>query len=451
MGLEIHVQLNTESKLFCDCGTDYQNAGKPNDNICPTCTAQPGSKPFDINSRAVEQSLKVALALGCEKIKEEVVMQRKHYFYPDLPSNYQRTSTPIATGGSLANVSITEVHLEEDPGRYDLKTGLVDYNRAGVPLLEIVTDPVIESPEHARKFLDELSAVLGYLDAARPESSGSMRADANVSIKGHNRVEVKNINSFRGVFSALTYEISRQRNMIKNGLEVARETRHFDEDREITMGLRKKESVDDYRYFPDPDVQPVEISNGTVQKISKALPELPRRKMERFRKEYGISDDEAFALCLEQEMANGFERVAKTVDAKLAARFMRGVLKKQLNYRGWTYAQFEEKGKEDGLADILKPLQKDEITPKTAEQLLITIMDSKAFFISPGFKKSNEGEILQAVELAIKENVQAVRDYKSGTAKALHFLAGKVMALTKGKADPALVQELLKRKMAGKK
>ncbi len=454
IGLEIHVQLATKSKLFCSCNTDYQTAAGPNENVCPTCTAQPGTKPFDMNAYAFEQALRIALALGCDRMRDSVTMQRKHYFYPDLPANYQRTSTPIAEGGSLAGVSITEVHIEEDPGRYDLKTGIVDYNRAGVPLLEIVTDPVITSPDHARKFLEELRAILDYLGAARDVESGSMRADANLSITGHNRVEVKNINSFHGVFSALTYETSRQKNMVKNGLEPERETRHFDEDRDITLGLRKKESVDDYRYIPDPDVQPIAITKEQLNRINASLPELPRKKMERFRGQYGASDDEAHALCMELAMADAFERVAKKVDPKLAAGFMRGTLKKQLNFRSWNFAKVAQK--EQFIIDTLLLLSERKVTDKVAEKILIDAMDGKAgqktasqYAESAGLiGVQKSGELAEIIEKAIAENAKAVLDYDAGAAKALQFLAGRVMAMTKGRADPTTVQELLKKRLS---
>jgi len=454
IGLEIHVQLATKSKLFCSCNTDYQTAEGPNENVCPTCTAQPGTKPYDMNACAFEQALKIALALGCDKMRDSVTMQRKHYFYPDLPSNYQRTSTPIAEGGSLAGVSITEVHIEEDPGRYDLKTGIVDFNRAGVPLLEIVTDPVITSPDHARKFLEELRAVLDYLGAARDVESGSMRADANLSIKGHNRVEVKNINSFHGVFSALTYEAARQKNMVKNGLEPDRETRHYDEDRQITMGMRKKESVEDYRYIPDPDVQPIAITKEQLKKISDSLPELPRKKMERFKSQYGASDDESFALCMELAMADAFERIAKKVDAKLAAGFMRGTLKKQLNFRSWDFAKIAPK--EQFITQLLLILFEKKVTDKVAEKILIDAMDDKTgastaeqYAQSAGLLGVQSSDELGAIiEKAIADNPKAVADFAAGNEKALQFIAGSVMRLSRGKADPAAVQEILKKRLS---
>ena len=457
IGLEIHAQLRTESKLFCDCSTDYQKAKGPNEQICPTCTAQPGTKPFAINAKAMEQAMKIMLALECEEISERIIMQRKHYFYPDLPSNYQRTSTPLGKKGKLAGVSIWEVHIEEDPGRYDLKTGLVDYNRAGVPLIEIVTAPEITSPDHARKFLDELRAILDYLEAARSDDAGSMRADANVSVGGHNRVEVKNINSTHGVFSALTYEISRQKNMVKNGLEIIQETRHYDEEREITIGLRKKETVDDYRYIPDPDVQPIALDKKRLEEIRKSMPELPRQKMERFKKQYGASDDEAHVLCSERAMADEYEKAAKQTDPKTAAVFFRGVLKKQLNWRGMPFGDFVSRGFAAGLEEILSLLSSGKITDKVSEKLLIDLLDGKIPTVAGSIEKYSKengligmagpGELSTLVAMALEQNTQAVKDYKNGEAKALQFLAGKIIGESMGKADPELVQKMLKEKL----
>ncbi|MEM3372585.1 MAG: Asp-tRNA(Asn)/Glu-tRNA(Gln) amidotransferase subunit GatB, partial [Candidatus Anstonellales archaeon] len=282
IGLEIHLQLNTQSKLFCTCSTNYQK--DPNTNICEICTSQPGSKPMAINKKAIEYVIKLAKALNAQVITDrKIYIQRKHYFYPDLPSNYQRTSLPIAVNGMLDNIRIREIHLEEDPGRYDIRTGLVEYNRCGNPLIEIVTEPDFKSAEQTKRFLEKLAILLDYLEITRREE-GSMRVDANISLKGSNRVEIKNINSFRGVITALNYEITRQNTLLKQNLKVERETRHFDEGQGITIGSRKKETVDDYRYIPDPDLVPIVISKEMLEKIQ--LPELPEQKIERLQKEY---------------------------------------------------------------------------------------------------------------------------------------------------------------------
>jgi len=446
IGLEIHVSLASKSKLFCDCFTNYHEVA-PNVNVCQTCLSQPGSKPFGVNEQAVENAVKIALALGCKISSSEIVMQRKHYWYPDLPSGYQRTSTPLGEEGALLGVRIREVHVEEDPGRYNLKTGQVDFNRSGVPLLEIVTEPDIRSPDQARAFLDELQSILEYLGAAKKEA-GSTRIDANVSVPGSSRVEVKNINSFKGVLTALTYELARQKNLVKNGMKVEQETRHFDEDRGITLGLRKKESVDDYRYVPDPDVLPIAFESSFIHSVRSFLPELPREKRARFEKQYSIKPEEAFAICLEKETADAFEQIAKKTDAKAAANFMRGVLRKQLNFRD---KAFSESGLSvDAIVELLGLVNSGEATEKVGEQILIKMLDEK---VSPrryaeqngllGVQSSSEVEAI--VGKVVAENAKVVADFKAGNEKSLHFLAGLVMKQTRGKADPASVQKLLKK------
>ncbi len=448
IGLEIHVSLKSASKLFCDCSADYRNVA-PNTNVCQTCLSQPGSKPFGLNEQALENGLKIALALGCKISESEMVMQRKHYWYPDLPSGYQRTGTPLAEEGELLGVRIREVHVEEDPGRYNLKTGQVDFNRSGAPLLEIVTEPDISTPEQARKFLDEPQSILEYLGAAK-QDAGSTRVDANVSVPKSSRVEVKNINSFKGVLTALTYELARQKNLVKNGLKVEQETRHFDEDRGITLGMRKKETVDDYRYVPDPDVLPTSIEHERVSAIRKKLPELPREKRARFEKQYRCRLEEAFAICLEKEFADSFEQAAKSCDAKILAPFCRGVVRKQLNYRALAFK--DSKLTPQILAELAEMTAKKEVTEKVAEELLIVFLDRG---VHPREHARREGllgvqggeELDKMAEKIIAENPKAVQDFLAGNEKSLHFLAGQIMKATKGKASPQEVHEALKKKI----
>jgi len=444
IGLEIHEQLKTKSKLFCTCSASYRDA-EPNHNICAVCTAQPGSKPMRLNAQALRNLLKIALALECEiSTGEEIIIQRKHYFYPDLPSNYQRTSEPIGTKGKLGNVRIRELHIEEDPGRYELRKGTVDYNRSGVPLVEIVTEPDIRSPEDARTFLDELQAITNYLCATRDEP-GSTRIDANISLRGGNRVEVKNINSYKGVYTALKYEITRQKSLLERGKEVVRETRHFDEVQGITTTLRKKEEVADYRYIPDPDVLPLLITAKEVQEISLSLPELPRAKAERISQEYKIRMDDAWVLSMEKELIDAYETLAKSLDAQKLAFFMRGILKKQLNYRNLSFAQ-------SGLsvADlnaIAKKLFSNEITEDVAEQTLINILDKKGSIAQLAEMKviADAKELERIIFSLLDANPKIVQDYKRGEAKALNALSGLVMKKTQGRADARKVMELLKK------
>ncbi len=448
IGLEIHEQLKTKEKLFCRCSADYRNA-EPNVNICPICTAQPGAKPMGINKKALENVVKIALALNC-KINKDFVVRRKHYFYPDLPNNYQRTTTPIGVNGKLGNVRIREVHLEEDPGRYDLKKGLVDYNRSGVPLIEIVTEPDMHSPEEAREFLKKLESVLSYLDVCR-EEEGTMRIDANISIEGGNRVEIKNINSFSGVYKALKYEIMRQKNLIKQGMAVKRETRHFDEDQGITISLREKETAEDYRYIPDPDLPPVEISEEFIKKVEATLPELPETRINRIVVQYGIERDVAEVLASEKELADIFESVAKVVDAKIAAYWLKNQFKKILNLKGLKAK--DVKVKPEKIAEVLLLYKNGEVNEMVTKQLLQLIVENpsiepKTYVKEKGLAKITDEDMLrEVVRKVIAENKKAVKDYLAGESKAINYLAGKVMQATKGKAEPRIVMKLLQEEL----
>jgi len=448
IGLEIHMQLKTDAKLFCTCSAGYRDL-EPNTNICEICTGQPGSKPMSVNRKAVENLLKMALALECRIVDDGIYIQRKHYFYPDLPSGYQRTSKPIGIEGKLGSVRIRELHIEEDPGRYELKKGLVDYNRSGFPLVEVVTEPDLKSPEEAREFLEEISSIADYLEATRDEP-GSMRCDANVSLEGGARVEVKNINSFKGVFTALKYEIVRQKRMVESGKIVVQETRHFDEAQGITLSLRKKETEADYRYFPDPDVLPLSIKSEEIEKIRSSIPELPRAKADRFMKHYGITHEEARVIVSEKRMADSFEEMVKEIDSKFLASFIRGMLKKQLNYRSLSFAKSGLKNQR--IVELLSILKDKCITEKTAEQTLIRMLDENPDISAEEVAKehtriSDDEELEKLVEEVIRENPKPVEDYKAGSEKSIHFLSGKVMQKTKGRAEARIVMEILKKKL----
>jgi len=437
IGLEIHVQLKTESKLFCNCKTDYLTA-KTNENTCVVCVAHPGSKPYFINEKAVKNAVIIAKALNCE-ISDEIIMQRKHYFYPDLPNGFQRTSKPLGFKGELEGVTIREVHIEEDPGRYDLKTGKTDYNRCGVPLIEIVTEPEIKSFEHAKKFLEELQLILSYLEVSR-EEPGSSRVDANISIEGHSRIEVKNINSFKGVYTALEYEEKRQKKLIEQGVNYVQETRHFDEEKGVTISMRKKETLEDYRYSPDPDVPPIKVD----KKIS--IPELPKQKRERFEKQFNLTKEEVEVIISERKLAEAFEEISKKCDYKRLANFFKGVLKKQLNYRNLKY---DEKMTPE-LLWIEKAIEEKKITEKSAETILIGVIDKKKKAEEIAVEENLIGietNVDDIIDKILKENKKAVEDYKKGEVKALNYLIGKIMKETNGKAEKMKVMESLKNKI----
>jgi len=452
IGLEIHAQLKTGQKIFCECPTNYREE-EANENICPVCTGQPGSKPMALNQKALGSVIKIALALQCE-LKRDILIQRKHYFYPDLPSGYQRTSKPIGINGKLGNVRIREVHIEEDPGRYELRKGTVDYNRSGIPLIEIVTEPDIKSPEEARQFLEELNAILGYLDVGRDEP-GSSRIDANLSIDGGTRVEVKNINSFKGVYTALMYEKVRQQNMLRRGAEVIMETRHFDEVSGTTVGLRKKETEEDYRYFPDPDIPPVLVTKEMIEGVKKEIPELPRQKSDRFVSDYRIKPDDAWILVSEIELANLFESMSKELKGKeqAIASWIRGPLKKQLNYRDLT---FKSSGliKNDSVL-LFKEFSSGFITDDGMEKALIEMLDKKIGYsdvrLTLNLGKINDSlELEGIVDEIIAKNPKPVEDYKVGNEKSLNFLVGQVVKETEGRADSKAVKEIIIKKIKAK-
>ncbi len=466
IGLEVHVQLNKlKTKLFCSCPLNYHDS-PPNTHVCPVCLGMPGAMPV-LNREAVKAAIKVALALHAE-VQPFTVFDRKNYFYPDLPKGFQisQYDRPLAVGGYVTieidgeekKIALKRIHMEEDPGKLvyrgsitTAKYALVDYNRSGAPLLEIVTEPVMKSPKEARLFLNKLRIILEYLDVFDAELEGAMRVDANVSIAGGGRVEIKNISSFKGVERALTYEIMRQRNLIKMGRSVARETRHFDEAQNITVSLRSKEEEQDYRYFPEPDLVPV-YTEDLLREVEGTLPEMPEEKRERLKAEYGISDSYAKVLVLDVKMADYFERVAKLVDAKLAASWVVDVLRGELNYRGWSFAKCFEVFSPEEFARLLRYFDEERITEKGVVEVIRTkldhggsveeIIERKGLFAIP------KEEIVKYCKEAIEENPKAVQDYLSGKRQALNFLVGQVMKKTRGRADPAetakILAELLK-------
>lgn len=473
VGLEVHCQLDTKSKLFCGCSTDYRADG-PNTHVCPICLGLPGAMPA-LNRRAIEYAMKVAKALNCE-ILNESEFSRKNYFYPDLDKAYQITQydKPLAEGGYLEiesdeggerKIRLTRIHVEEDPGRLvhmgNVERGkysLVDYNRAGIPLIEIVSEPDMRSPKEARKFLNKLRATLEYLSVFDSEKEGSIRVDANISIKGSERVEVKNITSYKGVEKALTFEVTRQKNLIRRGQKIERETRHYLEARGVTQAGRSKEQEHDYRYFPEPDLRPLRVKSWLDGIV---LPELPDARRERFMAEYGCSLNHARTLTGELKLANFFEKVVAS-DMRglspLAATWIADTLKGELNYRDMSLDLIEPASM-TGLVLLLKA---EAITDKSGVDVLRVMLDQRlknepaetpdAIVKRLNLAKTpgDTGAITKAIEEAICENPKALDDYRAGRSGALNFLVGQVMKKTRGKADPAelnrqLTEELKKR------
>lgn len=443
-GLEIHVQLETDSKLFCDCHTNYQDAST-NSNICYVCLNQPGAKPYPPNEDAMNGAIKIALMLGCKIAEDETYFLRKHYDYPDLPSGYQRTSLPIGYEGNLNGIRIREVHIEEDPGQYKPDLGVVDFNRSGIPLIEIVTEPDMTSPEEARKFMRELIRVLEYSGSARGE--GTMRADVNISLESGKRAEIKNINSIRGAYKALKYEMIRQKNLLRRGVEIRQETRAFLESQMITVLMRLKEEADDYRYIPDPDLPPMLAEDELIEDIKEKMPEVPHIKAQRFINEYSIEEEYAKVITSELALADAFEEIAKHVDPSFTAVWMRDELKRVLNYNKMNYG--ESGISEDNIIELLKLIQDKKVTPNAAKKIVEKMpgnIDSPSKIAEDMglIGVSDEESVIKAVNQVINENPQAVSDYHEGKKGALNFLIGQVMRLTRGKADPGETSKFLK-------
>jgi aspartyl-tRNA(Asn)/glutamyl-tRNA(Gln) amidotransferase subunit B len=442
-GLEIHVQLETDSKLFCTCRTNYKEA-KANSNICPVCLNQPGAKPYPPNKKALDGAIKIALMLGCVISPEVTYFQRKHYDYPDLSSGYQRTSIPIGDQGELNGVRIYDVHIEEDPGQYKPDMGIVDFNRSGIPLIEIVTEPDMKSPEEARKFLRELIRVLEYSGSARGE--GTMRADVNISIEGGKRAEIKNINSIKGAYKALQFEMIRQKNLLKRGIEIKQETRAFLESQMITVPMRLKEEAEDYRYIPDPDLPPMLAETNRIEKIREEMPEPSHIKTDRFVREYSINKDDAKVITSELELADAFEEVVKFIDPKFAALWMRDELKRVIYYNKMSFKESEITPAQ--IVDLLKMLIDKKLTTKAGKRIMEKLpknneMPSQIAEELGLIGVVDEDIVLKAVKQAIKENPDAVTDYYEGKKNAMNFLIGQVMKLTRGKADPGETHKLL--------
>jgi len=466
VGLEVHCQLDTKSKLFCGCSTDYRDDG-PNTHVCPICLGLPGTMPA-LNKRAIEYAMKVAKALNCTIIPESE-FSRKNYFYPDLDKAYQITQydKPLAQDGYVEiegdngkerKIQLTRIHVEEDPGRLvhmgNAERGrysLVDYNRAGIPLIEIVSEPDMRSPKEARKFLNKLRATLEYLGVFDSEKEGSLRVDANISLRGNERVEVKNITSYKGVEKALTFEVTRQKNLIRRGLPVERETRHYLEARGITQSARSKETENDYRYFPEPDLRPLRVQSW-VKDI--ALPELPDARRERFVTQYSCSLNHARTLTGELKVANFFEAVVagdRVGLCSLAATWIADTLSGELNYRNMGIDGVDP----HRFGSLLAILKTGTITDKSGVEVLRVMLDEQlkgetvetpeAIVARLNLAKTagDDGALAAAVKDAIQENPKAVEDYKAGKNGAINFLVGQVMKKTRGRADPGELNRLV--------
>ncbi len=462
IGLETHVQLDTKSKLFCGCRNSKDE--EPNENVCETCLGMPGSKPR-INGKVLKQALKTSLALECD-VNENYFFSRKTYFYPDMSKNYQITQfeLPVGEEGKFEvkvedekiDVGITRLHIEEDPAKLVHEGGSVkksdytkvDYNRAGTPLLEIVTDPDFETPEQARAYLQQLSQMLEYLGIYDPESDYAIKSDANISIEGGERIEVKNITGTSDIEKALNYEISRQKQMKKRGKEITQETRGFNAGMGSTEKMREKETEEDYGYIFDPDLTRQRNDNNKIERVSKEIPELPREKLERYMSK-GLKPKMAEALVSDPEIAELFEMLESDFDPVLTASLLTGDLKKVLNYHE---TRFSESGlKKKWFNYLLELIEEDKISDRNAEEALREAVDNprsfKRIVEDEDLLKSGEDETAQVVEQVIDEEDDAVEDYHDGDDGALNYLVGQVMGMSGGKADPKTARELLIEKL----
>jgi len=482
IGLEIHAELKTKSKMFCSCKNDPDEK-RPNYNICPVCTAQPGAMPV-ANEEAVKKVIKTGLALNCA-IAEDSKFDRKNYFYPDLPKGYQisQYDQPLCAGGyldiksnlpspeaSARRVRITRIHLEEDTGSLSHPDGadysLVNLNRSGVPLMELVTEPDITSGKEAREFAQELQLILKYLGVSDADmEKGQMRVEVNISIsKGEKlgtKVEIKNLNSFKVVEKAVDFEIARQEEVLNSGEKVVQETRGWHDKKEITFSQREKEEAHDYRYFPEPDLPPMHFNGDYIEIIKSDLPELPEQKRERFKKEFGLDDASVEFFVVNKDLSEYYEKVVSEFEewteedeegeahkkvSKLVANYLisdvQGLLAGK-EFSSWKITP-------ENFAEFIKMIYKDEISSKVAKMVIIDMFDngsdpSDVVDKNNWRQMSNDSELEKIIKAIIEKNQKVAEDFKSGKQNALQFLAGQVMKETRGTAKPETVQELLKK------
>ncbi len=468
IGLEIHVELKTKTKMFCSCLNDPQEK-HPNVNICPICLGHPGTLPV-INEEAVKKVIKVGLALNCE-ISKISFFERKNYFYPDLPKGYQisQYQTPLCKNGFLEidgrKIRIRRIHLEEDTGRllHEKNYSLVDFNRAGVPLMELVTEPDIKSAKEARKFAQELQLILRYLGVSDADmEKGQMRIEANVSLsKKENelgtKVEIKNLNSFKAVEEAIEYEIKRQTEILKNKKKVIQETRGWDDVKKRTFSQREKEEAKDYRYFPEPDLPPLEITPQMIASIQAEIPELPQQRRERFKREYQLDEKSIEVFVQQKELGEFFEKVISELPPNLNQKDLLAMIKLSANYiLSDLLGLLKEKKVTDesflitpeNFAEFVTLIYEGKISSKIAKLVLEemfktgkdpdVIIEEKQLVLIQG-----EDELKEIVKKVISENQKAVSDFKSGKKEAIQFLIGQVMAKTKGRAHPQKAREIL--------
>ena len=472
IGLEIHSELKTNTKIFCGCATTF--GAEQNTHVCPVCLGLPGVLPV-INKRVVEFAVKAGIALNCT-INKFSKFDRKNYYYPDLPKNFQTSQfdLPIAehgyvdidVNGETKRIRITRIHMEEDAGKLvhsgntikNSASSDVDYNRTGVPLIEIVSEPDMHTAEEARTYMEKVKSILEYIDVSNCKmEEGNLRADVNVSLRpeGEERLgtkaEMKNLNSFKMVENALEYEIERQTEILDDGGHVIQETRTWDDGRGITVSMRTKEKAQDYRYMPEPDLVPIVTTDEQIEAFKKSLPELPDARRARMINDFGLSAYDAGIITNSRAMAEYFDAVVKeNVDAKLAANWIMGDLSKNLNTENKTIA--ESPVSAVNLAKLIKLIQEGTISSKIAktvfEEMWKNDADPAVIVKEKGLVQiTDTNAIEKIIDAVLADNPKPVADYKGGNAKSIGFLVGQVMKASRGKANPGMVNKLLKEKL----
>lgn len=472
IGLEVHAELKTNSKIFCCSSTEF--GGDPNTHVCPVCLGLPGVLPV-LNKKVVEYAIKTGLALNCQ-IAEFSKFDRKNYYYPDLPKNYQisQYDLPIAEHGYLditvngekKRIGITRVHMEEDAGKLvhegatiaSSKYSRVDYNRTGVPLCEIVSEPDIRSPEEARLYLEKMKAILQYIDVSDCKmEEGSLRCDANISVRPvgqkefGTKTELKNMNSFRALQRALEYEVERQIEILEDGGHIVQETRTWDEAKGITLSMRSKEQAHDYRYFPDPDLVPMVISDSWVKEIRDSLPELPDQRKARYMENYGLPEYDAEVITASKELSDFFDQCLESYNnPKNLSNWVMGELLKHLNAVNQEIKDC--KIKPENMVELLNLIDKGTISGKIGKTVFEEMFNTGdmpgAIVEAKGLLQiSDESAIASLADEVIANNPQSVEDFRNGKERAIGFLVGQIMKATKGKANPEVVNKILREKL----
>lgn len=470
IGLEIHAQITVlESKLFCSCRGNYRDL-RPNTNICEICCGLPGTLPI-INKKAIEYSTMTSIALGC-KVPDKIMFYRKNYFYPDLPKNFQITQYNVYGFSSIGveglfelndskKIRISRIQLEEDPGRIIYLEGgvnvrnsaLIDYNRAGVALIEIVTEPDFTNPKEVRLFLNKLSLTLEHLGVCNTLMEGSVRCDVNVSMKGGNKVEIKNINSFKEVEKAINYEITRQTSMYNRNIKIESETRHWDDKKKITYKSRSKEEEHDYRYFPEPDIPIIVLGDNFVSNLKVHMPELPNQRFDRFVSKYKLSEHTSNILINDKKLADFFESTLKIYFSPVEiANFLITEFKSMIEDDSESTDYLRNmKVKPEHIAELVKMIEGNKISRTTAKDILVKIFESgllpsEIVNNTNSFKIADEKILTDAVESVFDTEKSAVEDAKTNH-EAINFLLGKVMKFTNGRADPKIAMRLINNKL----